>query len=144
MIAAELHPVTRSGARRFFRQIHRPSGKPVRCEKTVAGVGPVMSEEILKGRELAKGDYRGGRGRDRLKITCRRRGEAGVAGRQPLDNPARPFASLLLAAAARAGSVNGRLRRARNDGKRHETQVKARTMFTRWRHKAAAPAEATK
>ncbi|MGP9805412.1 DNA ligase D [Paracoccus sp. NSM] len=42
--------------------------------------------------------YRGGRGRDWLKIKCRRRGEYVVVGWQPSDSPARPFASLLLAA----------------------------------------------
>ncbi|WP_304615761.1 non-homologous end joining protein Ku [Paracoccus sp. (in: a-proteobacteria)] len=56
-IPVELHPATRSGARLSFRQIHGPSGKPVRYEKTVAGVGPVKSDEILKGYELGKGDY---------------------------------------------------------------------------------------
>ncbi|MGP9805411.1 non-homologous end joining protein Ku [Paracoccus sp. NSM] len=56
-IPVELHPATRSGARLSFRQIHGPSGKPVRYEKTVAGVGPVKPDEILKGYELAKGDY---------------------------------------------------------------------------------------
>lgn len=56
-IPVELHPATRSGARLSFRQIHGPSGKPVRYEKTVAGVGPVKPDEILKGYELGKGDY---------------------------------------------------------------------------------------
>lgn len=56
-IPVELHPATRTGARIAFRQIHGPSGKPVRYEKTVAGIGPVKSEEILKGYEVGQDDY---------------------------------------------------------------------------------------
>ena len=48
-IPVELHSATKSGARISFRQIHQPSGKPVRYEKTVPGIGPVKSDEILKG-----------------------------------------------------------------------------------------------
>ncbi|HBM60181.1 MAG TPA: Ku protein, partial [Citreicella sp.] len=40
-----------------FRQIHGPSGKPVRYQKTVEGVGPVDSADILKGYETDKGEY---------------------------------------------------------------------------------------
>lgn len=56
-IPVELHPATRSAARISFRQIHGPSGKPVRYEKTVPGIGPVKAEEIKKGYEMADGDY---------------------------------------------------------------------------------------
>ncbi|CAM3288663.1 Ku protein [Paracoccus nototheniae] len=56
-IPVELHPATKSGARVSFRQIHGPSGKPVRYEKTVAGVGPVNADDILKGYEVEGGDY---------------------------------------------------------------------------------------
>ncbi|QDA36547.1 Ku protein (plasmid) [Paracoccus liaowanqingii] len=56
-IPVELHPATRSGARVSFRQIHGPSGKPVRYQKTVAGLGPVKAEDILKGYEVEGGDY---------------------------------------------------------------------------------------
>ncbi|MBM3606249.1 MAG: Ku protein, partial [Alphaproteobacteria bacterium] len=56
-IPVELHPATSSGPRISFRQIHGPSGKPVRYEKTVAGVGPIKSDDILKGYEVAEGDY---------------------------------------------------------------------------------------
>lgn len=56
-IPVELHAATRSGARVSFRQIHGPSGKPVRYEKTVAGLGTVKAEDILKGYETDGGDY---------------------------------------------------------------------------------------
>ncbi len=56
-IPVELHSATKSGARISFRQIHQPSGKPVRYEKTVPGIGPVKSDEILKGYETGDGEY---------------------------------------------------------------------------------------
>lgn len=56
-IPVEIHSATKSGARVSFRQIHGPSGKPVRYEKTVAGVGPVKKEDILKGFEYGDNEY---------------------------------------------------------------------------------------
>lgn len=56
-IPVELHAATKAGARVSFRQIHGPSGKPIRYEKTVAGIGPVKSDDILKGYEVESGDY---------------------------------------------------------------------------------------
>jgi len=56
-IPVEIYPAVKSGASVRFRQIHEPSGKPVKYEKTVPGVGPVDSEEILKGYEIRKGEY---------------------------------------------------------------------------------------
>ncbi len=56
-IGVEIHSATKSGARVSFRQIHGPSGKRVRYEKTVAGIGPVDASEIMKGYELDDGDY---------------------------------------------------------------------------------------
>ena len=56
-IPVEVHPATKSGARIRFRQIHGPSGQPVRYQKSVPGVGPVKSEEILKGFELPDDEY---------------------------------------------------------------------------------------
>lgn len=56
-IGVEVHPATKSGARVSFRQIHRPTGKPVRYQKTVAGVGRVKTEDILKGYETSKDEY---------------------------------------------------------------------------------------
>ncbi|ALR19769.1 Ku protein [Sphingobium baderi] len=56
-IPVEIYPATRSGAAVSFRQIHEPSGKPIRYEKVVAGIGPVDRDEILKGYEVSKGNY---------------------------------------------------------------------------------------
>jgi DNA end-binding protein Ku len=56
-IPVEIHSAVQSGARIGFRQIHGPSGKRVRYEKTVTGIGPVKSEEILKGYELGDDEY---------------------------------------------------------------------------------------
>ncbi|MEC7760912.1 MAG: Ku protein [Pseudomonadota bacterium] len=56
-IPVEIHSARNSGARVSFRQIHEPSGKPVRYQKTVQGIGPVENDEIVKGYETDKGEY---------------------------------------------------------------------------------------
>ncbi|MDB5474149.1 MAG: Ku protein [Devosia sp.] len=56
-IAVELYTATKSNAKPSFRQIHEPSGKPVHYQKVVDGIGPVDSNEIMKGFEYEKGDY---------------------------------------------------------------------------------------
>src|SRR3546814_20471945 len=56
-IAVEVYSATKSGAQISFRQIHEPSGKPVKYEKVVPGIGPVDPDEILKGFEYEKGSY---------------------------------------------------------------------------------------
>ncbi|MFT3964688.1 MAG: Ku protein [Sphingobium sp.] len=56
-IPVEIYPATRSGAALSFHQVHEPSGKRVRYEKVVPGVGPVDRDEIIKGYEIAKGQY---------------------------------------------------------------------------------------
>lgn len=56
-IPVEMYSATKTGARISFRQIHGPSGKPVRYEKTVAGVGPVDAGDIMKGFEYEKDQY---------------------------------------------------------------------------------------
>ena len=56
-IPVEIHSATKSGARVSFRQIHGPTGKRVRYEKTVPGVGPIKSEDILKGYETGDDQY---------------------------------------------------------------------------------------
>ena len=56
-IPVEIFPATKSGRSIAFHQIHEPSGQRVRYEKTVAGIGPVDRDEILKGYEVAKGEY---------------------------------------------------------------------------------------
>ena len=50
-IPVEIHAATKSGARVSFRQIHGPTGKRIRYEKVVPGVGPVDKDEIMKGYE---------------------------------------------------------------------------------------------
>ena len=55
-IPVELYAAQDSSARVSFRQIHRPSGKRVHYDKTVAGIGPVKSDDIVKGYEI-DGDY---------------------------------------------------------------------------------------
>src|SRR5690606_13230527 len=56
-IPVEMYSASKSGARISFRQIHEPSGKPVRYEKVVPGVGPVDPSDIMKGYEYEKGKY---------------------------------------------------------------------------------------
>ena len=56
-MAVDLYSATQSGARISFRQIHEPSGKRIRYEKVVPGIGPVDKDEIVKGYELDKDRY---------------------------------------------------------------------------------------
>lgn len=56
-IPVELHSATQSGARISFRQIHAPSGKPIHYEKVVNGIGPVDTDDIMKGYETSKDEY---------------------------------------------------------------------------------------
>lgn len=56
-IPVEMYSATKTGARISFRQIHGPTGKPVRYQKTVAGVGPVDASDIMKGFEYEKDQY---------------------------------------------------------------------------------------
>jgi DNA end-binding protein Ku len=56
-MAVELYSATKAGARISFRQIHEPSGKRIRYEKVVPGIGPVDKDEIMKGYELEKDNY---------------------------------------------------------------------------------------
>lgn len=56
-IPVEIYSAARSGSTVPFRQIHEPSGKPVHYEKVVTGIGPIDTDEILKGYEYKKGNY---------------------------------------------------------------------------------------
>jgi DNA end-binding protein Ku len=56
-IPVEIYPATKSGKSIAFHQVHEPSGKRVRYEKVVPGIGPVDRDEILKGYEVSKGNY---------------------------------------------------------------------------------------
>ncbi|MFN3662520.1 Ku protein [Yoonia sp.] len=56
-IPVEIFSATKTGARVSFRQIHKPSGKRIRYEKSVAGIGPVKTEDIVKGYEVNSDEY---------------------------------------------------------------------------------------
>lgn len=56
-IPVQLYAATKSGPRLFFNQIHEPSGKRIRYEKVVPGIGPVEADDIVKGYEVEKGKY---------------------------------------------------------------------------------------
>lgn len=56
-IPVELHSAKRTGARVSFRQIHKPSGKPVHYQKVVSGIGPVEADDIVKGYEIGDDEY---------------------------------------------------------------------------------------
>jgi len=56
-IPVEIYPATKSGATIAFHQIHEPTGKRIKYEKVVPGIGPVDRDEIVKGFEVSKGEY---------------------------------------------------------------------------------------
>ena len=56
-IPVEIYPATKSGAQIQFHQVHEPSGKRIKYEKVVPGIGPVDRDEIVKGYEVSKGHY---------------------------------------------------------------------------------------
>lgn len=56
-IPVEIYTATKSGATIAFHQIHEPSGKRIKYEKTAPGVGAVDPDEIVKGFEVEKGEY---------------------------------------------------------------------------------------
>lgn len=56
-IPVEIFSATKSGATIAFNQIHEPTGKRVKYEKVVPGVGPVDADEIVKGFQYEKGHY---------------------------------------------------------------------------------------
>jgi len=56
-IPVEIYSATKSGASIQFHQVHEPSGKRIKYEKVVPGIGPVDRDEIVKGYEVSKGHY---------------------------------------------------------------------------------------
>jgi len=56
-IPVEIYTATKSGAKIAFNQIHEPSGKRIKYEKVVPGIGPVDVDEIVRGFEYSKGEY---------------------------------------------------------------------------------------
>jgi len=56
-IPVEIYNATSSSAQIAFHQIHEPSGKRIKYEKVVPGIGPVDTDDIVKGYEVSKGNY---------------------------------------------------------------------------------------
>jgi DNA end-binding protein Ku len=56
-IPVKLYPATTAERAIAMHQIHEPSGKRIRYQKVVPGIGPVENEEITKGYEYDKGKY---------------------------------------------------------------------------------------
>ena len=56
-IPVEVIPATKNAAKISFHQIHKPSGSRIRYQKVVPGIGPVDTDEIVKGYEIDKGKY---------------------------------------------------------------------------------------
>lgn len=56
-IPVEIYSATKSGAQISFKQIHEPTGKPIHYEKVVTGIGPVDTDEIMKGFEYSKDHF---------------------------------------------------------------------------------------
>jgi DNA end-binding protein Ku len=56
-IPVEIYAATKSGAQVAFHQVHEPSGKRIKYEKVVPGIGEVDPDDIVKGFELEKGEY---------------------------------------------------------------------------------------
>lgn len=56
-IPVRLYAATKSAAKIQLHQIHEPSGQRIRYEKTVPGIGPIDSDDIIKGYEFEKGSY---------------------------------------------------------------------------------------
>lgn len=56
-IPVEIYAAARSTAGIAFHQIHEPSGKRIKYEKVVPGIGPVDPADIVKGYEYEKGEY---------------------------------------------------------------------------------------
>lgn len=56
-IPVEVYAATRSAPAVSFHQIHKPSGQRIHYRKVADGVGEVDPEDIVKGYEIARGDY---------------------------------------------------------------------------------------
>jgi len=56
-IPVEIYNATNSSAQIAFHQIHEPSGKRIKYEKVVPGVGAIDTDDIVKGFEVSKGNY---------------------------------------------------------------------------------------
>src|SRR5262245_17889972 len=56
-IPVQVFSATKTAGRIAFNQIHKPSGKRIKYEKVVPGIGAVEAEDIVKGYEVEKNQY---------------------------------------------------------------------------------------
>jgi DNA end-binding protein Ku len=56
-IPVDIVAATKSAAKIAFHQVHEPSGTRIRYQKVAPGVGPVETDEIVKGYEVEDGKY---------------------------------------------------------------------------------------
>jgi DNA end-binding protein Ku len=56
-INVDIYSAAESGAEVQFNQIHKPSGKRIRYEKVVPGIGPVENSDIVKGYQVEPDVY---------------------------------------------------------------------------------------
>jgi DNA end-binding protein Ku len=56
-IPVQVIPATKSAAKIAFHQVHKPSGERIRYQKVAPSVGPVETDDIVKGYEIEKGKY---------------------------------------------------------------------------------------
>lgn len=56
-VPVKIYAATKTGARISFHQVHEPSGKRIRYQKIVPGIGAVDTDDIVKGFDLGKGEY---------------------------------------------------------------------------------------
>lgn len=56
-IAVELYSATKSSSQIRLNQIHAPSGKRIRYQKIAEGIGPVDTDEIVKGYRIDDDEY---------------------------------------------------------------------------------------
>src|SRR5829696_4968851 len=56
-INVDIYSAAESGAEIQFNQIHKPSGKRIKYEKVVPGIGPIESSDIVKGYQVEPDVY---------------------------------------------------------------------------------------
>jgi DNA end-binding protein Ku len=56
-VPVRIYPAIRSGAQISFHQVHEPSGKRIHYQKVVPGIGPVDTDDIVKGFDLGDGQF---------------------------------------------------------------------------------------
>jgi len=56
-IPVDIVPATKSAAKIAFHQVHKPSGTRIRYQKVAPGIGPVETDDIVKGYEVEDGKY---------------------------------------------------------------------------------------